>query len=132
MPSLRAVIFFVACVPVIFALYGCGGSDEVEVSGTVTFDGKPVEEGDIIFRGTDRAFGGKIKDGNYKLTVSPGKSRVEITAFRAIPGRVDHSNPGEEKPVLEPYIPEKFNSKSTLTADVSSSQTTFDFKLEAD
>jgi hypothetical protein len=131
MPSIRVSIFSVACVPVMLALCGCGGSDELEVSGTVTFDGKPVNEGDITFRASDRGYGGKIKDGKYTMTVPPGKSRVEITAFRET-GKMLNLNPGEDPiPELEPYIPEKYNSSSVLSADVSSDKKTFDFKLES-
>jgi len=69
---------------------GCGGQrDTVIVSGTVTFDGKQVENGDIRFfpaRGTGtRASGAPIIDGKYvakyKGGVPIGTHRVKIRAF---------------------------------------------------
>lgn len=108
-------------------LAGCNPG-VVNVSGKVTFNGEPVPEGDIVFRGEEKAMAGKIKDGSYSMQAPAGKSTVEITAYRDT-GKIDRSNPGEESPVLEMYIPEKYNSKSTLTADTATGST-FPFELE--
>lgn len=110
-------------------LVGCGssGPETYTVSGTVTFDGAPVAEGDISFWDPDRqvgACGGKIVDGSYSFESSPGKKNVDITAYRAIPGKMDTtSNPGEETPMMEMYIPEMYNTPAsvrptTLSAEV--------------
>ena len=120
---------------------GCGGStdapDLFPVTGKVTFDGEPVEEGRIQFRqkeGSHRAFSGQIVKGEYRLEAEPGPMDVQIYASRPVPGKFDTSNPDEDpQPVGEMYIPEKYNSRSELTAEVSASAENnipFDLKSE--
>lgn len=117
-------------------LLGCGGAangpQEYSVSGKVNFNGQPVETGRILFReveGDQRAFSGEIKNGSYQLTAEPGKMRVEILASRPVPGKFDNSN-GTPEPVGEMYIPEQYNTKSELTAEVTGSgKNTISFDL---
>ncbi len=115
-------------------LIGCGktsGPETQTVTGSVTFDGTPVAEGEIVFRdaaGQTRSCGGPIKDGKYSFDASPGSKKVEITAMRDVPGKMDTSNPGVEVPLREQYIPANYNTKSTLTAEVSGSDP-IDFEL---
>lgn len=109
---------------------GCSGAPAgptvFPVEGTVTFIGAPVETGRITFRmtaGTQMAYSAEIKDGQYKVEAEAGKATVEITASRLIPGKFDTSNPDDEpQPVGEMYIPEKYNAKTTLTADIAASK----------
>jgi hypothetical protein len=114
-----------ACLLPILLLFssGCGDSGPVTVpvTGQVIFDGEPISEGEILFRATDgtRSYAGKIKDGTYSVEVSPGAKRVEITAYRDVPGKFREDNPGERTPVREMYIPERYNSATTLTIEVS-------------
>ena len=77
------------------ACLGCGTS-LATVEGTVTFDGKPVESGSIVFEPADGAgpsAGGQIQNGKYKLAgeagVMPGKKVVRITAIRSTGRQVD-------------------------------------------
>lgn len=118
----------------LFLTVGCGARDGLtSVTGQVTFDGKPVEEGRILFRKKGepgRAFSGPITNGSYSLRCDPGEMLVEITASRPIPGKFDTSN-GTPEPVGEMYIPARYNSATTLTADVSSSKRTFPFELKS-
>lgn len=79
-------LFLRVVVPtlVILALAaGCGGSGST-VSGTVTFNGQPVERGYINFYPADgkgAPVGGEIKGGKYTVrNVSPGKNRVDVTS----------------------------------------------------
>lgn len=120
------------------ALVGCGGGPEgpelFPVSGTVTFDGSPVDDGRILFRraeGDQKAYSAEIKAGKYSLECEAGKVKVEITASRLIPGKFDTSNPDDEpQPVGEMYIPAKYNSESTLEAEVKSAgENTIPFDL---
>src|SRR5262245_44741406 len=66
-------------------LPGCGGTGQVEVEGTVTYDGQPVKAGAIAFVPADNqglSSGGTILDGKYHIPASvgpkTGKYRVEI------------------------------------------------------
>lgn len=117
---LLAALF--ASIPA-FTLSGCSppGLSLDSVSGNVTFNGEPISEGRIQFRAVDgdqRAFNAAIENGRYKIETLPGKMTVEIIASRPVPGKFDESNPGEKVPVGEMYIPERYNSKTELTAEV--------------
>lgn len=64
-------------------LTGCGET-ATTVSGTVTYNGEPVESGSISFRpvdGAGQSFATRIVDGAYTATdrVSPGMKLVVIT-----------------------------------------------------
>lgn len=110
---------------------GCGsGVQMYEVTGAVTFEGRPVPAGDIIFKPEDASLGaesGKIQGGRYSARVKGGKNRVEIRAVREVPGK---KGPMGE-PLLEDYLPEAYNEKTKLTADVGPGRTSFDFPLNA-
>lgn len=105
-------------------LIGCGAGSELEtypVTGVVTFDGEPIKEGRIFLRkvdGDQKGFSGEIKEGQYLVDAEVGKMSVEVTASRLIPGKFDNSN-GTPEPVGEMYIPAKYNSKTTLTTEVT-------------
>jgi hypothetical protein len=122
------------------ALVGCGGVDDapptVAVTGEVTFDGSPLPSGEIIFRpadGNGRADAAAIKDGKYSLECTIGDKAVTITALREVPGVVAQElETGEVGGEVEQYIPETYNDRTTLTADVTESgDNTFNFPLEA-
>ncbi len=111
---------------------GCGSADGLHaVSGTVTFDGQPVESGEIIFRpngGTEASAAGKIVGGRYSLRAAPGPKRVEITAMRQV--ETPQAASGEPALSFQSYIPEKYNRNSELTADVTArGPNGFDFDL---
>jgi len=115
----------------------------MRVWGEVTLDGKPIDEGGIIFTPIDStqggSFGGDIKAGKYDLPaaqgpIAGGKYRVEISALRPV-GKplVNIIEPGG--PPLqssENYVPKRYNANSILTASISddASKNEFDFKLE--
>ena len=114
---------------------GCGAGDRLtKVSGKVTFNGEPVKEGRILFRNTggdQKAYSGAITDGSYQLECEAGKMRVEVIASRVIPGKFKKGENGEPDPipVAEMYIPAKYNSNSTLTAEVSGAAQEIPFDL---
>ncbi|MCZ2341737.1 MAG: hypothetical protein LC104_08060 [Bacteroidales bacterium] len=127
--------FLSACVLGILA--GCGsqsGPKLYPASGTVTFDGKPIETGRITFKGAnanDRTYAADITNGEYKLELEAGQKIVEITASRLIPGKFDNSN-GKPEPIGEMYIPKMYNENSQLKAEVKDSgENKFPFELKA-
>jgi hypothetical protein len=127
-----ARVFGLAAVAVLAAA-GCSNQPKLyPVSGTVTFDGQPVETGDILFisaagdRGPDAA---KIADGKYTVQTTAGTKRVEVSASRIRPGGAKGAG-GE--PVPEEYIPARYNIESQLTAEVKAEgSNTFDFALRS-
>lgn len=134
---MKLVYCSAAMVVVTLLLSGCGssGPQTYAVSGNVTFDGTPVAEGQIIFRdeaGQISTAAGPITAGQFSFPSQAGRKRVEITAMRDIPGKMDRANPGEAVPAREMYIPAPYNTKSTLTAEVSpSGKNQFTFELKS-
>jgi hypothetical protein len=117
-------------------LAGCGGSgiELVPVQGNVSYDGEPISEGRIQFRMNDgdrKAYAGQIIDGKYAVEVEPGPASVQIRASRLIPGKMDESNPDDPQPMGEMYIPEKYNSRTELTAEIEGPEDQEDFTLSA-
>jgi hypothetical protein len=111
---------------------GCGsGGGAVKVAGDVSFRGQPVDQGEIIFTTTDgqQSIATPIQNGKYELQVPTGAHQVRITAYRPVPGKVDRSNPGQETPVVEMYIPDQYNARTTLEARVDSPTNELHFPL---
>ena len=137
-----AVLLF----PIMMAVIaGCGAETEpCSVSGTVTFQGKTIEEGVIQFRSLDgdTPVDGQAEIVNGKYSVSeeeglvPGKYTVSISAWRkaAKPKRRFETLEGDKggNVDVEAYIPEKYNLdtqlKCTLKAGKNSGEE-FNFKL---
>src|SRR5215831_11497526 len=99
----KTVVALLAVIPVVAAVLGCGDSSGLTrrypVSGTVKYNGKPLERGNINFVPVDsqgRSAGGTIIDGQYSLTTQepddgalPGKYKVGIMAKEADASKVD-------------------------------------------
>jgi hypothetical protein len=102
------------------AVVGCGGSAQT-ISGTVTLDNAPVEDGHIAFvpEGRGTSAGGTISKGKYSCQVPRGKYRVEINASKMMPLPPGQKGMYGDKEEMRQYIPEKYNNKSELTADVT-------------
>jgi hypothetical protein len=111
---------------------GCGpaGPRAYPVSGTVTFDGKPVEAGFIRFAPAGapaEAEAAPIAGGRYRLDLPAGPHRVEVSAARTRPGG-PRGAMGELVP--EEYIPARYNRQTELTAEVvPAGDNVFDFDL---
>lgn len=113
----------------LLALAGCGGKDSVErvpVSGTVTFQGQPVQDGQIRFVPDAETATGvvieAIENERYATKSSggltPGKYRVEILAF-------DPQTPPPqtaEDPPRKQLIPDKYNQRTQLRLTVEPGQ----------
>ena len=123
-------VFLAGLVALLLAGAGCGqsGPKKLDVSGTVKYDGQEVTEGFITFFPEDKNIGpeaGPIKDGRYTAKAVEGKNKVQITATRPVPGKKGPM--GED--FVEQYIPEKYNTQTTLSAEVGSGKTEHNFDL---
>ena len=119
------------------SLTGCGesGPATYPVSGTVTLDGQPLENGRIVFRDTERKIssaGGPITNGEFSFRSQPATMRVEINARREIPGKFVSPAPGEKVPLTEETIPARYNKKSEMTKEVTEGENTFEFALTSE
>jgi hypothetical protein len=117
---------------------GCGSS-LATIEGTVTFDGKSIEEGVIVFEptdGTGAVAGGNIQNGKYRLgpdsKLAPGSKIVRITAMRATGKKIKAGPPAPDDAMvdeIQQYIPANYNEKSTLTAQIVAGDGTQNFEL---
>ncbi len=118
----------VALAGLLAAALGCGPGGAVPVSGTVTFHGTPVEDGEVLLLDPEQKTApdaGKITAGRFNFLAKAGKKRVEIRASREVPSKA--SAMGK---VYEDYIPPEFNAHSTLTAEVRPGERNhWEFKL---
>lgn len=116
----------------VLLLSGCGMAAEKKtcaVKGKVTWNGAPLPDGDILFRPEDPTKvpeAGIIVDGAFEMQAKPGTNLVEIRACR--PSKFD---PVMGTTAPEPYIPQKYNTKTTLKVEVASGENApFSFELK--
>jgi hypothetical protein len=124
------------CAAAILLAAGCDQpASEGQVQGSVTLDGKPVDNGIIRFtplEGQVGTAGGVIENGRFTSTVPVARHRVEISATKlsgeaSAEGR--HSISAGDYTATE-LIPDKYNTNSELTLDVKSglNEPRFDLK----
>jgi hypothetical protein len=125
----------IACgIALITCVAGCGrGGGSAAISGTVSYEGKPLEKGIINFvpaDGKGPTAAATIADGKYSVKVAPGKKLVRIEGYKVTGEHpYSRSNPRivvDQKQILPP----RYNTKSELTRDIASSDRTCDFALE--
>ena len=116
----RQAAIWLSLLSVIFVL-GCGKSSKrVRVFGDVSYDGKPVAMGEIVFTPEEGTIGpdaaGSIENGHYNIPVErgpyPGNYRVEVDAYRTRPQKA-RSMSGVMVDVVEDYLPQKYSSFET-------------------
>ncbi|MBA4032105.1 MAG: hypothetical protein C0478_14610 [Planctomyces sp.] len=124
---------------------GCGSGalpfQLASVKGTVTYKGKPLEKGLIRFlpdtEVVDGQVAGKmafsnISQGSYSIPAergaTVGKNRVEIVGYRET-GKTTQVETAIIKEEVQ-FLPEKYNTSSTLSANITPGENTLDFDLE--
>jgi len=123
------------CFLLLASLIGCG-SKGITVKGKVVFDGEPVATGSITFMPVDGnapTGGGAITKGAYSVNLTPGNYKVQIFGTRVTGTMIagpDEVDAGQEREIVEEYIPDKYNTKTTLKADLQKSNRSLDFNLE--
>jgi hypothetical protein len=122
------------------ALVGCGRrGNHAAISGQVTLDGQPLEQGSILFvpiEGTQGVpTGAEIKAGQYRLSSTNGppvgRNRVEITAVRPTGKMVPDplGAPGSQRELFVSAVATRFNADSKLTCDVQAGDNTANFEV---
>ena len=116
----------------------------MEVSGSVSYGGEPVEEGQIVFEpeapGTPMATG-QIKDGKYQIeakfgpAAGPYRVRIEGYRKRKVANMPPHPYAGdslEAGVVAEQYLPADYNARTTLRAEITNDdESVHNFDLQA-
>ena len=106
---------------------GCSGEAPYgDVRGDVTLDGKPLEEGVIRFvpiDGKTSTASELINGGKFSVKVPVGSHRVEISSPKLPKGIASAKQMKrgtvDEGAALEEMIPERYNNRSELKAEVS-------------
>ena len=121
-----------------FVALGCGGADApttAKVTGRITLDEKPLENGLIQFTATDGIrppAAAEIRTGEYSVDVPFGDMRVQISSGRVVGKRKMYDTPDSpEVDITEERIPLQYNAQSELKADVSAAKTRFDFAIKS-
>ncbi len=133
----------------LMVLIGChrGAAARVPLHGHVSFKGESIADGKISFIPQSREkkagapISGFIQQGEYSFEAKDGPTlgsyRVEIEGFhktgRQIPDMFTPLAPGQPRGMIDekqPFVPEKFNSNSTLTADVTAETKELNFELK--
>lgn len=119
-----------ACCVAVTALVGCGSTGTQEISGTVTLDGKEIEEGQIEFVPIESTkgptAGAPIQQGKFTVPavanglVTNGVYRVSISSMVGS-GQFSRNPvaPGGKSEALKESIPSRYNEASELKITVS-------------
>ena len=148
-PPYRAASPAVILLAGVGLLSGCGrnsGPERAMVRGQVTFDGAPVEQGTIVLLPANSkgpSSGGPIQKGEFLLPAEsgpvPGDYRVEIRATKqegtvtvaGVAGATTGPSAGSTEPKIVMFIPDRYNTKSELTAKVAPGQNELTFPLKS-
>jgi hypothetical protein len=110
----------------VFLATGCGGpaNGRLEISGNVTLDGVPLDQGVITFTDAERKLpssGAMIAAGEFHI---PGGKGLQPGEYKVSIDSADESNAGGS---VGPYsmviprskIPPRYNTETVLTANVT-------------
>jgi hypothetical protein len=123
-------------VLIVLSSAGCGGPATVAVRGQVTFEGQPLEQGDIAFipdRGTAGVSeGAQIRNGQYELSkgLVVGNYSVEIHAWKHTGKRV--KGPYGETDERVNLLPKQYSKNSSLRFTSADDPDHLDFHLTKD
>jgi hypothetical protein len=128
-------------VCILFSGCGSDGLGRQPISGTVNFDGAPIEKGTINFSPVDTAptsTGGPIEAGKFSFDrtkgLPAGKYLVSIYAPKPGTGQAAPANtmPGDPLPVPQELIPAEWNTASTQTIEVQNTgKNEFNFEIKS-
>jgi hypothetical protein len=136
--SLSTTKLIILCSSVVFFVGGCSSDPEGPpregVSGTVSLDGQPLEQGSIQFLSGGTSGGSAIAGGKFSIAreqgLSPGSYRVVINSGEGstVP---EGEMPGTTRLTHKELVPKQYNEKSTLTAEVKAGgPNVFEFTLK--
>lgn len=136
-PRGAALLAGIVIVLFVLASVGCTntGPQTITIQGTVTLDGAPLPEGQVVFIPTSPALGaagGAIADGVFTVTTYKGPHTVEVHAEKQLTRPVPPGAPPEAGITFVSIIPNRYNEKTTLTFDVQSPADKPEFALTSD
>ena len=130
-PSTRSNLTHVVTVLVslTFAvLVGCGdsGPQRVEVTGSVSWKGKPLDQGSLVLEPLDVksgiATGIEIRNGEFLIPAdrgpTPGDYRIKILSYQPTGRQIKDEDAGGMTEEVQQVIPSRYNVESELTARI--------------
>ncbi|QDT63833.1 hypothetical protein V22_10580 [Calycomorphotria hydatis] len=130
--AISTAVLLLSCI------VGCGRGDLpelTEVTGTITLDGNPVEEVDVMFSPVEEGRPSTSRtdaDGHYRLYYSSdnagaiiGNHMVSLSKIERRPANTD--TPGEF--IEDELIPPQYMEDGSLTAKVQDGGNVFNFEL---
>lgn len=136
----RAYSFSCVLCAVLVVVVGCGRSKPNRefgtVQGTVTLNGKPLAGAAVVFEPDSGrpSYGTTNESGEYSLTYRGnswgavvGHHKVRITTEAVL-----EDSPDAPPVFLKERLPQRYHSKSILTADVAAGENVVDFPLTSD
>jgi hypothetical protein len=130
----------VAAALLTLAAAGCAGRGDV--SGKVTYKGKPLVWGTVQFEGSDKIIkqGNINSDGTYTIRgLAPGEAKAAVSSINPRssdfqPRQVEGRPPPKPRPEVKGWfpIPEKYDTphKSGLVYTIKGGENTIDIELE--
>jgi hypothetical protein len=130
----------VLCAVVALAAAGGCTARKPVVSGVVTLDGRPLDNGTIQFfpvAGDGQTSGAAIgPDGRYRVEASPTKMKVVIHASKVVGKRKAYDDVPNSPmiDIMEDILPARYSdmNKTELTADIVPGENQLDFDLHSD
>ena len=113
------------------ASIGCSEEKFGQVSGRVTFEGKPVAAADLEFQpevaGAAPSYARADDDGRYTLKYSASKSGAEVGTHLVKITTARRIDDGARK--VKEKLPAKYNRNSDLLREVKAGENVIDFEL---
>src|SRR5437870_1956612 len=127
---MRPTSYSLVVLAAVVSLTGCGGDPNARqaVSGTVTFNGQPLDQGRIHFVPVDKTksdSGATVENGKYNIPrdvgLMPGTYKVSVYSYDQKGAKVQSSEiPGEPSAKqFKERIPAQYNVQTKLTAEVT-------------
>ncbi|MFO0864643.1 MAG: hypothetical protein U0744_08340 [Gemmataceae bacterium] len=134
--STKAIATF-GCLASMLALLGCpeSGPQKAPVKGTVTLDGTKLESGSMQFMSAENKVPSSaftIKDGEFMGEAYVGPMKVLVSAQKVVGKKKVYDTPDSPvKDITKELIPDRYNTKTELTAEVKPGPNAFEFALKS-
>jgi len=111
----RRPVCLAAMLLLTVASIGCGGMSQapVDVTGNISIEGKPLNEGSVIFTDTkgERAYGAIQSDGTFLVPqVLPGTFRVAVSVPQRRRPRGNNADPNRGTRPMPVPVPNRYSS----------------------
>ncbi|MDR2168994.1 MAG: hypothetical protein LBP59_02525 [Planctomycetaceae bacterium] len=139
---MRKIIFVFLLLSIFVGCNNNNPQGRIPISGEVILDGKPLEQGDVLFLSTPGSSpvvttGSPIKNGTFSLTAEQGlipnqEYQVQFHSIEEIPGtRKEGNNPMELSVETRDIIPPQYGTESKEIIIVTKNKNKLRFDLKS-